>query len=84
MRRPDQPELFAEVVETVRTRDRFLEYSDGSSATYRVKPPGAGWFILRDRERHTVWTRRRPVIWRPVHHRGRFRSLARVGGWGRQ
>jgi hypothetical protein len=80
--RTDPPAL--ELIETVRTPDRVIECSDSGSATYRVRPPGAGWFILRDRERYTVWTRRRPVTWRPVHHHGRFRSLARVGGWGRR
>jgi hypothetical protein len=56
----DPPGL--ELIETVRTPDRVIERSDGRSATYRVRPPGAGWFVLRDRERHTVWTRHTPVV----------------------
>jgi ParB-like nuclease domain len=75
MRRPDQPELFAELVETVRTRDQTVGCDDGASATYRTRPPGPGWQILHDRERATVWTRHRPVVWRPVHRP--------LGGWRR-
>jgi hypothetical protein len=75
MRRPGQPELFAELVETVRTRDGTVECDDGGSATYRTRPAGDGWQILHDRERATVWTRRKPVAWRPVHRP--------QGGWRR-
>ena len=50
------------LIETIRTPDRVVEFINGGWATYRVKPPGAGWTILRDRERATIWTRRRLVI----------------------
>jgi hypothetical protein len=74
MKRLDQPELFAELVETVRTRDRTDECDNGASATYRVRPPGVGWRILHDRERATVWTRRKPVVLRSLHRpQGRWR-----------
>ena len=68
VRRPDQPSLFGEVIETVRIRDRAITCSDGAWATYRTRPPGDGWRILEDRERATVWTRRKPVA--------RFREVA--------
>ena len=61
MRRPDQPSLFGEVVETRRTRT--VECDDGGCAKHRTRPPGDGWRILHDRERATVWCRRTPVIW---------------------
>jgi hypothetical protein len=54
-----------ELIETVRTPDRAIECSHGGSATHRVKPAGAGWFVLRDRERHTIWERRRLVVHSP-------------------
>jgi hypothetical protein len=61
--RTDPPAL--ELIETVRTPDRVIECSDGGSATHRVKPAGAGWFVLRDRERHTTWERRRLIVRNP-------------------
>ena len=65
------PELH--VIETIRTPDRVIESTDGGWATYRVQPPGAGWRILLDRERHTVWTRRVPAVLRPtVRLKGRW------------
>jgi hypothetical protein len=68
MKRLDQPELFAELVETVRTRDRTDECDNGASAT------SVGWRILHDRERATVWTRRKPVVLRSLHRpQGRWR-----------
>jgi hypothetical protein len=72
MRRPDQPELFAEIVETVRTGNRTVECSDGGWASYRVRPAGAGWFVLRDRDRHTVWTRRRPAVHPNIRRKRRW------------
>ena len=65
-----QPELFAELVETTRTRDLTIHFPDGSWATVRAKPPGNGWMLAVDGERWTRWTRRKPV-WRPVRRRGR-------------
>ena len=50
------------VIETTRTPDRVTEYAGGGWAIYRVKPPGDGWAILRDRERHTTWIRRTPMV----------------------
>jgi hypothetical protein len=62
-----------DLVETVRTRDRAVDLPDGSWITIRIRPSGEGWTILRDRERATVWTRRKPILWRPVRRR--------AGGW---
>ena len=53
------------LIETCRTRDRAVDLPDGSWASYRIKPPGRGWVILRDGERATVWMRRK----RPVRRR---------------
>ena len=50
------------MIETVRTRDITVHFPDGSTETRRARPPGDGWRILRDRERHTIWTRRTPVV----------------------
>ena len=60
--RPGSPSLFFEVIETVTTRDESFEDRDGWG-TRRVRPPGPGWRIDHDRERHTRWFRRRPVVW---------------------
>jgi hypothetical protein len=50
-----------EIIETTRTRDRTVDFLDGSWATFRTRPPGPGWTILADRDRATVWVRRKPV-----------------------
>jgi hypothetical protein len=77
MRAPTDPPGL-EVIETIRTPDRVIECSDGGSASYRTRPPGDGRQILHDRERATVWTRRRPIAWaRDLVHR-------RAGGWSRR
>ena len=55
--RRDQLTLFAELVETETTRDRVTD-----AGVFRP-PPGAGWRVSNaDRERHTAWMRRRPVV----------------------
>jgi hypothetical protein len=61
MRRP-QLELFAEIVESLRERDQPFVETDGAWGSRRVRPDGPGWRILHDRERHTTWTRRKPVV----------------------
>jgi hypothetical protein len=54
----EQFSLFVEIVETQVMRDRLTD--DGS---YIQPPPGHGWRVTDfGRERHTVWTRRRPVV----------------------
>ena len=50
------------MIETVRTRDITVHFPDGSTETRRARPPGDGWAILRNRERHTLWSCRRPVL----------------------
>jgi hypothetical protein len=53
--RREQPIL--DLIETQTTRDHVDD--DG---VYIVPPPGPGWRVLdAHRERHTVWTRYRPV-----------------------
>jgi hypothetical protein len=71
--REHHPRLFAEIVETTRTRDVVIEGTDGGSASYRTRPPGDGWRIAIDHERATTWSRRKPIAWRPVRRRN--------GGW---
>lgn len=44
-------------IQRVTTNDRTIEEPDGSWWTERRRPPGPGWEIERDRERHTVWRR---------------------------
>jgi hypothetical protein len=62
-----------DLIETTRTSDRVIEFLNGGWATYRVRPPGAGWTIVRDRERATIWTRRRAVVrHRAVHMKRRW------------
>ena len=62
-------------IDTVRTRDKVVTFPDGGWASYRVKPAGIGWTILRDAERYTLWTRHSVVVPFPKRHRR--------GGWGR-
>ncbi|MET4513726.1 hypothetical protein [Bradyrhizobium sp. I1.7.5] len=53
-----QPGLFFELVETIVTRDRVTV-----DAVLIAPPPGRGWRVHdAHRERHTTWTRRRPII----------------------
>ena len=63
MRPPGQPELFADLVETVVTRDEPFDDEHGGWGTRRVPPSGKGWRIDRDRERATRWVRRTGVPW---------------------
>jgi hypothetical protein len=71
-RRPDQPELFAEVVESLHQRDEPFVNPDGAWRTRRVRPGGRGWRVLRDRGRHTIWTRRKPVVCSTVRLKRRW------------
>jgi hypothetical protein len=49
------------------------------SASYRVRAPGAGWRVLDDRERATVWMRRRPITLAPsAAPRGRMGEAAMI------
>lgn len=57
-RHPDQFELFAEVIESLNTRDAPFVNPDGAWGTRRARPLGAGWRLDRDRERHSAWVRR--------------------------
>ena len=52
-------------IETVRTRDITVHFPGGSTETRRARPGGDGWRILRDRDRHTIWARRR-LVTRPT------------------
>ncbi len=45
-----------DLIETTRTSDHIIEFSNGGRATCRFKPLGTGWTILLDGERHTIWT----------------------------
>ena len=56
------------MIETIRTRDITVHFPDGSTETRRACPPGEGWAILRDCERHTIWTRRMPAVLHPTIH----------------
>ena len=44
-------------IERVITRDQVVEEPDGSWWSGPRRPPGPGWEIEKDRERHTVWRR---------------------------
>jgi hypothetical protein len=56
--RPNQLQLFDELVETETTRDRVDD-----AGTFIQRPVGRGWRVLNaDRERHTAWMRRRPIV----------------------
>jgi hypothetical protein len=60
-----------DVVEVATTRDEAFVDPDGAFGTRRVRPPGAGWEVAHDRERRTVWWRRRKVERLPVRRRSR-------------
>jgi hypothetical protein len=54
---------FLELVETAETRDRPFVDRDGAGGTRIVQPDGQGWRVLdANRERFTVWMRRRLVV----------------------
>lgn len=65
--------MTAPALERIRTHDLVVHYRDGSWATHRAPPPGGGWRILVDHERHTTWAR--PMVRLGIRHRG--------GGWER-
>jgi hypothetical protein len=47
-----------EVIETVVTRDHVDD-----NGVFLRPPPGHGWRVLNaDRQRHTTWQRRKPVL----------------------
>jgi hypothetical protein len=50
--------LFFELTETVVTRDHVSD-----AGVFIRSPPGKGWRVSNaDRERHTAWMRRRPIV----------------------
>ena len=56
--RPSQPQLFAEVIETVVTRDHVDD-----AGQFVRPPPGAGWRVVNySHEKRTTWLRRRPLV----------------------
>lgn len=49
-----RPSLFFELIEVTTTRDAVFEDRDGAWGTRRARPPGPGWRIAHDRERHNA------------------------------
>lgn len=71
----DQPQLFAELIETRTTRDQPFEDADGSWGSRITRPPGRGWRVADySRDKKTRWMRRIPVLL-PVR--------PSAGGWRR-
>jgi hypothetical protein len=55
-----QLRLFAEVIDTVVTRDHVSD-----AGTFIRPPPGRGWRVADySQEKRTTWQRRRPVVLR--------------------
>ncbi|RWO55394.1 hypothetical protein [Mesorhizobium sp.] len=75
---PTQLPLFAEVVETIWTRDTVFDNASEGWGLLTGRPTGKGWQPLplkHQRERHTGWQRRRPVFLAPR------RASRGGGGW---
>ncbi|ULR46106.1 hypothetical protein [Rhizobium sp. K102] len=60
----DQPRLFAEIIETITTRDQSFEDIDGGWGSKVTRPSGQGWRVADySDDRKTHWMRRRPISW---------------------